>query len=131
MVNTDPLAHGYGDPIRSILLSFPFIGHDRRSKLVQKWDEVAPKNRIDQFLRWYTRHDQDIIFSSRMTVVLLPLVLLRIGVALECVLPLVIGGLFLAETLARKREMLEREKLLAAAREEAEEDRLDTLDQIM
>lgn len=96
----------YGDPIRAGLKSLPFISHSRRIELARKWDEVGPTHKIHQFLRWYTRHDRNIIRVLRAVVAVAPLILFRVGVSVKWVIMFVVLGVFLTDTLARKRESI-------------------------
>jgi hypothetical protein len=107
--------HQYCDPVRTVLKSLPFIDHERRVELARTWDSVKPARKIHGFLRWYTRHDRKVIFLLRGFVTVLPLILSRLNVGIEGIVPAVIIGLYVTETLARQRESLKQARWMEEA----------------
>lgn len=98
----------YGDPIRAALLALPFISDERCVEFAQSWDSAKPTVKIHSALWWYTLHDRTLIFSLRGFVAVLPLILTLYDVGVEWIAFAVIVGLYVTETLARKRESLKK-----------------------
>lgn len=113
--------HRYRDPIRTVLLSLPFINYKRRIEIARSWDAVKPKRKIHRFLRWYTRHDRNIIFILRGFVTVIPVILLQSNFSVEYVLTLVVFGLFVTETLVRKRVSMKQARWTESVIEEYEQ----------
>lgn len=112
--------HRYDDPVRTVLMSLPFIDHERCVEIARSWDAVKPTQRIHRFLRWYTHNDRNILFILRGFVTVTPVVLLQLNVSVEYVVTLVVLGLFVTETLARKRESMKQARWIESTFEEYE-----------
>lgn len=87
-------------------MALPFLPRARRAAVARQWDTVKPVSRVEWFTERYTRHDRSVLFVFRGVVALLPVVLSRLGVSLAVVAGGVVVGVYVTETLARKRESL-------------------------
>lgn len=105
----------YGDPVYKLIKSLPFLSYERRDALALCWQSVGPTRKVHRATMWYQRHDRSIIVLLKLFVAVLPLILTRIGVTVEWIIPTVIAGLYVAEWLAREREKLQRAKRVEEA----------------
>lgn len=100
----------YRQPIKALIHLIPFVSLGRKIRWAEWWHNARPKfvgacsRRI---ANWYTKHDRDVIFVLRVTVTLLPIVLLPYGLALHWTLVAVTSGIMFSEYLSRKREVIQ------------------------
>lgn len=84
-------------------------------EFARSWDSAKPTKKIHRILGWYTRHDKTVISLLRGFVAVLPSILIRYDIGIGWVALAVIIGLYVTETLARKRESLKQAKWMEEA----------------